>query len=1153
MARYTEPLSLTTEYKSILEYFSEGIKTVSVTGLLDGARAHFTASLLKDTRKNILYVTPGEQEAKKTAEDLRFFADGEFEVLFFPQKDYIFHNVEAMNSDVVYERISALQKLVSEDKKVVVVTSAKAAVQYTVPKELMDELVFCEGAVFDIDDLAQKFILMGYLRADSVEGVGQFSMRGGILDIFSPGELYPVRIEFFDNEVDTVRSFDPSTQISVSRLQSTTVICCRELIYTQETVRKAVKSLMAKAAENENIASDVERFENRHYFSAADKYLPYLYEKLTTIFDYFCNGTVIIDNPPAVSDKIKLVREETADEILNLADKGLLVSPPKAEYVKNFEELANSGAFKIAISGITSHNNLIKANASVNFTMRPMQSYMGKVDLILEDIAFWHNEGYAVNIVAGSNKSVEIFAETLKDNGFVTIISNKNTAAEKGEIVLSNASITRGFEYPLAKYALIGEKELFGGERAHTKKRNTAGTRIKSYNDLEVGDYVVHYIHGIGKYLGIHRMEVDGITKDYLKLLYRDNDVLYIPATALHLINKYVAAETGNVKLNKMGGAEFSKVKSRVKKSAKDMAEKLVKLYAARLECKGYAFAKDNDWQKNFEDDFPYDETDDQLRCISEVKKDMECITPMDRLLCGDVGFGKTEVALRAAFKAVMDGKQVAYLVPTTVLARQHYNTFMSRMAKYPINVEMMCRFRTPKQQKEIAKRVKEGVADIVIGTHRILQKDVSFKDLGLLIIDEEQRFGVGDKEKIKELKNTVDVLTLSATPIPRTMHMAMIGIRDMSVLNEPPSNRYPVQTFVMEYDREVVKEAILKELDRGGQVYYVFNRISGIERVAAEIQAMAPDAVVAIAHGQMSEKQLEDIMISAMEGEIDVLVCTTIIETGLDIPNINTIIIENADCMGLSQLYQLRGRVGRSTRRAYAYLTYRKNKEINETADKRLKSIRDFTEFGSGFKIALRDLEIRGAGNVLGPEQHGVMDAVGYDMYCKILNDAVLEAKGEEVKEEIVTAIDIKTDAYIPEKYIESSNIRIEMYKRISSVESDDDMQEILEELIDRFGEPPYSVVNLINIALIGKMAAVTGIWEISQQKEFLRLKINNTDLEKQLVKRLCLEHKQNLMFIDDKKPYMLMRITGKSDDALFENIKIILQAYKQLQNEAE
>ena len=927
MSRYKEVLTGTTEYKSVLEYMNKGMKSVSVTGLAEGAKAHLAANLMEDSGKNLLYITPTEAEAKTVAEDLHFFLGDSAEVLWFPKKEYVFYNVEAMNSDVVFERLSILHTLTSAGKPVVVVSSAEAAVQYTVPKEFIGAVEFSEGKVFNISELTERLVLMGYLRSDTVEGEGQFSLRGGILDIFSPGELYPVRIEFFDDEVDTIRSFDPAAQISVKRIEKASVLCCRELIYTKESAQNTIKKLKSKAAENENIAADIERFETRHYFSSAEKYLPYIYEKITTLADYFDDGIITLDNLPRLSDKVKLAREEMAETVANLSDKGLLVHPKKAEYIQHLEKLTEGGAFRVSISGITGHDNLMKANAEVHFTIRTMQSYLGKAELILEDISFWHKSGYGINVVVGNKKSADAFAKMLKDNGYFPVITNTDEAAVPGNILISIGTLSRGFEYPLSKYVLVGDKELFGEGRAKTKVRKMSGSRIKSYNDLEVGDYVVHHIHGIGKYLGIHRMEIDGITKDYLKLLYRDNDILYIPATALHLINKYVAAETGNVKLNKMGGAEFAKVKSRVKKSAEEMAAKLVQLYAARMNSKGHAFAADSDWQKNFEDDFPYEETEDQLRCISEVKRDMESPQPMDRLLCGDVGFGKTEIALRAAFKAVMDGKQVAYLVPTTVLARQHFTTFTSRMAGYPITTEMMCRFRTPSQQKDIAKKLKEGTVDIVIGTHRILQKDVKFKDLGLLIIDEEQRFGVGDKEKIKELKNNIDVLTLSATPIPRTMHMAMIGIRDMSVINEPPRNRYPVQTYVMEYDREVIKEALQKELDRGGQVYYVFNRVEGIERIAAELQTMAPEARIAVAHGQMSEKQLEEIMISAMEGEIDILVCTTIIETGLDIPNINTIIIENADCMGLSQLYQLRGRVGRSTRRAYAYLTDRKNK----------------------------------------------------------------------------------------------------------------------------------------------------------------------------------------------------------------------------------
>ncbi len=1137
MSRYKNAMSSLAEYKSITEYYNRGLKAVAVNNLSDGAKAHFTASFLEDINKNILYIAPTESEAKTITNDLKFFLGDDYPIYVFPKKDYMFHNVEAMSNEDIIDRVIAVTSLQNAEKPVIIVASASSSVQYTLPKEFAKTITFNEGDVFEIQRLVEDLLIFGYIRSEIVEGPGQFSLRGGILDVFSPDSLNPLRIEFFDNEVDTIRSFDPSTQISVSGQSSGTIIPCRELIYSKE------KSFISKIKKNGGNSADIDSFENKHYFSSADKYLPYIYSKNTYITDYFEDGIIVADNISKISDIIKSLRQEMAEETTSLMEKGAIKFPSKYEYIADTSIIAKGGVFRVSLSGIVARHNIINVNAEVSFPMKAVQSYLGKEELILEDISYWQKNGYGINIMVGNLKSALTFEKMLKDNGLIPIIKNDILPADKGEIVISQGTLSRGFEYP--QYVLIGDKELFGSKKAKNKVRKMSGSRIKSYNDLEIGDYVVHHVHGIGRYTGIHRIEVDGVIKDYLKLVYRDNDILYIPATSLHLINKYVAGDVAQVKLNKMGGTEFSKVKNKVRQSARDMADRLVKLYAKRLDTKGFAFSADTDWQKNFEDDFPFEETEDQLRCINEVKSDMEAIKPMDRLLCGDVGFGKTEIALRAAFKAVMDGKQVAYLVPTTVLARQHYNTFSSRMSDYPITVEMLSRFKKPKQQKDIIKRLAEGNIDVIIGTHKIIQKDVKFKDLGLLIIDEEQRFGVSDKEKIKELKNNIDVLTLSATPIPRTMHMAMIGIRDMSVINEPPRNRYPVQTFVMEHDRDVVREAILKELDRGGQVYYVFNRVEGIEKVAGEIQAMAPNASVAIAHGQMSEKQLEDIMVMTMEGEIDILVCTTIIETGLDIPNINTVIIENADKMGLSQLYQLRGRVGRSTRRAYAYLTYRKNKQINENAEKRLKAIREFTEFGSGFKIALRDLEIRGAGNLLGAEQHGAMDAVGYDMYCKILSEAVMEAKGETVSEEIVTSVDIKLDAYIPEKYIESSASRIEMYKRISLVETEEDVSDTIDELIDRFGQPPQAVINLINIAHIGKLARDCSINEIIQKDDFLLL--STLIFDEKIIKNLCDKNRQNLMFIKDKKPHFLMRI--KDRNKLFENIKYLLHEYKQLQ----
>ncbi len=1147
MSRFSEVIENKAEYKNIVDYFKRGLETVTVTGLPDGAKAHFLSCFVNDTGKNLIYIAPTETDAKAAAEDFRFFAGESAEVAFFPQKEYVFHNIDAMNSDVTYERINCLHILKYSDKPVIITASAAAAAQYTMPPEIYDEIVIKAGDFINQNELLKKLVFMGYLRAESVEGAGQFSIRGGIVDIFSPSELYPVRLEFWDDEIDTLRSFDPQSQISVKSVPEAHITPCRELVYSKETAEKVIKKI--SASPTEALQKDAESFASKHYFSAADKYMPYIYGKPHTITDYFYDGICVFDNPQTVNAKIKNLYEQMAEETSNLAEKGLIKFPKGAEYVRNFAYISNHGRFKIALEPITAHNNLLSSNASVNFNARAAQQYTGKTELIIEDIDFWHSGGYGINIIVGSKTKAEAFGETLKERGKLPVIKASGEPALKGEIAISVGTLKNGFEYPAEKFAIICDKELFGGERVHKKTRQMPGTRIKSYNDLEVGDYVVHHIHGIGRYLGLHRMEVDGIKKDYLKILYREGDILYIPAASLHLINKYIASEGGSVKLNKMGGAEFSRVKGRVQKSVEEMAAKLVKIYAARLNAKGHAFASDTDWQKNFEDDFPYEETEDQLKCIEEVKRDMESEKPMDRLLCGDVGFGKTEVALRAAFKAVVDGKQVAYLVPTTVLAKQHYNTFSGRMARYPINVEMLSRFKSAAQQKKIIKSLKDGSTDVVIGTHRLLQKDVCYKDLGLLIVDEEQRFGVADKEKIKELKNTIDVLTLSATPIPRTMHMAMIGIRDMSVINEPPEDRRPVQTFVMEYDREVIKEAILKELDRGGQVYYVYNRIEGIERAAAEIQAMAPDAKIVVGHGRMNERELESIMLSVMDGEADILVCTTIIETGLDIPNVNTIIVENADRMGLSQLYQLRGRVGRSYRTSYAYFTYKKNKEINETAEKRLKSIREFTEFGSGFKIALRDLAIRGAGNVLGPQQHGAMDAVGYDMYCKLLGNAVAQAKGEKTKEEIVTTVDLKTDAFIPESYIESENTRIEMYKRISGIESEDDLSEVISELIDRFSEPPKCVINLMNIALIGKYASRCGISEIAQNGDFINFYTDcSTEKKKYTVRQFCLKHKQSLMFIEDKKPHIIMRITNEKK--LFDNIKFMLQDFNILQN---
>ena len=967
-----------------------------------------------------------------------------------------------------------------------VVTCIDAIMEYTLDKSLADEYVIeiKPSTSFDFKNLKSKLVTMGYKFCDFVEGEGQASFRGGILDVFSPSAEKPVRIEFFDNEVDTIRFFDPQTQLSEKTADSCVIYPCRECIY--EDVDVIVKQLK-KYKNMAWIEKDIELFENSRYFPAIDRYIPLIFNKIPTITDYLDDDYIVfMDYPASVFERAENLQAEITENLIQFAQDGNMPFFDKKYFALPSDILKNLSIPVVLTGSISASCSALNVKQQYDMSTRNAQSYRGRLELVIDDIKFWQKKNCALTILAGSKTKREAFARTLDENNIPYKISDEKEFAKKGETVIMCGSVNRGFECASLQAVLIGSREIFGAARQKRKGTAMPGVKIKSFADLSVGDYVVHQIHGIGKYLGLVRMEVDKTERDYLKIQYRGTDVLYVPATSLDVVNKYISGETKDLKLNKMGGSEFAKTKAKVKKALEDIAGSLIKLYASRASQKGFAFSPDNDWQRNFEEMFPYEETPDQLTCIEEVKRDMESEKPMERLLCGDVGFGKTEVALRAAFKAVMDSKQVAYLVPTTILAQQHYNTFVSRMADFAaINIEMLSRFRTPKQQKEIVKRVNSGEIDIIIGTHRILQEDLQFKDLGLLIIDEEQRFGVKHKEKIKTLKNSIDVLTLTATPIPRTLHMSLTGIRDMSVIAMPPEDRYPVQTFIAEYDKELIREAISREVGRGGQVYYVYNRVESIYKVAQEISDMIDGVRVSVAHGQMSERELELIMMQMLDGEIDVLVCTTIIETGLDIPNANTIIIENADCFGLSQLYQLRGRVGRSNRLAYAYMTYRKNKVINEVAEKRLTAIREFTEFGSGFKIAMRDLEIRGAGSLLGAKQHGEMDAVGYDMYCRLLEEAILEAKGEPEKEDIITSVDIKVDTYIPEEYIASHNVRIEIYKKIASVKCEEDKETIIDELVDRFGSPPQSIINLLDVSLVREYAAAAGICDVSETGE--------------------------------------------------------------------
>ncbi len=924
----------------------------------------------------------------------------------------------------------------------------------------------------------------------------------------------------------------------------------------------------------DHIKTDIEKVNHQHYFPSIDRYLPIIYPEFPTLIDHVAqNAMVFLDEPIRIKERSKAAEFEFGQTVEAMLEKGLLVQQTSGlilDYVKVLEKTTNKTL--VGISTLIVSNSGYSPKSISNIASKSLHSFHGKMDFIYNDLSSWKKKHYKIAILAGTKKSALHLVQQLNEAGHSSVFFEaleseitetgvfKTGALERdlveGQIAVFEGSLNKGFEYPEIRFAVVSDKEIFK-QKIKKKESRTKSSKdtIKTFAELAVGDYVVHQNHGIGLYVGIDKLTVEGIIKDYIKLKFQGADFVYVPVKQLDLVQKYIGAEGRAPKLNKLGGTEWAKTKLRVKSSIEDLARGLIKLYAARRAVKGFAFPPDTVWQNEFEDNFQYEETNDQLRCIEEVKSDMEKPRAMERLLCGDVGYGKTEVAIRAAFKAVMGGKQVAYLVPTTVLAQQHYNNFVQRMKDFAVNIEMLSRFRSTGEQKKIVKRVNTGEVDIVIGTHRLISKDVHFKDLGLLIIDEEQRFGVKHKEKTKKIKENIDVLTLTATPIPRTLHMSMTGIRDMSLLEEPPEDRYPVQTYVMEYNKAVIKDAIISEISRGGQVFYLHNRVNSIYKVADSIRNMVPEARIATAHGQMDEGELEDIMVAVISGEVDVLVCTTIIESGLDIPNVNTIIIEDADKMGLSQLYQLRGRVGRSNRHAYAYITYKKDKVINEDAEKRLRAIKEFTEFGSGFKIAMRDLEIRGAGNLLGSEQHGHMSLVGYDMYLKLLREAVTELKGENVKREIDTSVDLNVDAYIPQKYIVSPEQRIQIYKKIASIQSNNDLSDMEEEIEDRYGDLPESVMNLTSISLIKSLANELKIYAVTQKQNKVILQFDTTEsLDMKVIFEIINQSNGQIVFTASEKPYLTVKISNKDYLAknklgLLKNIKILLQNIKELQ----
>ena len=1164
MANILDLLLENEKYRGIVQKFNTSNKDfkISVNGASESQKAHFCSALLYHTASRGIFVAYNELEAKRIYEDFKQFL-GE-RVLFYPAREITLYDIEFKSYDLVFSRVTVLDKICRQDY-VLVVASIEAVLQ-KLPSPILfarETLQLKQGSKIDIAGISSSLVEMGYLREARVESKGTFSIRGGIIDIFPVNSEQPCRIELFDDEIDSIRNFDPDTQRSENILESVVVCPAREVIYKpahregiisriNKHLHIAIETLLEKGIEKEEIEklkqkvnADIERFCQQYYFAGIDKYIPVLFEEHSSIFDYMKEAVIYLDEPSMSKKRADNFIREISEISLSLYDKHQLL--PCGDILFDFSEIQHFISSRNCVFLNSLGKDRINEYIEFNLASRSIPSYHSQMDMFLDDIKRWRDRNFKIAVLSGTQGRGKRLAEVLSEAGIESeYCENFDKKLGKSRVFIAKANISKGFESIDGRFVVISDSDIFAKEKRQRKSfRKAKGVDINLFSDLNIGDYVVHQTHGVGQYAGIQNLVVDNVKKDYLKIVYQGGDYLYIPVTQLDLIQKYIGSEGKAPKLNKLGGSEWQKTKAKVKESLKDLAEELVKLYAQRQNAKGYKFSKDTVWQKQFEDLFPYEETPDQLRCIEEVKKDMESEKVMDRLLCGDVGYGKTEVAIRAIFKAVMDGKQVAYLVPTTILAQQHYMNFRERFKDFPVIVEVLSRFKTASEQKNIIKDLKAGLIDVLIGTHRLLQKDVQFKDLGLLVVDEEQRFGVSHKEKLKALKTNVDVLTLTATPIPRTLHMSLVGIRDISVLEDPPEERYPVQTYVMEYDEEIVKDAIIRELARKGQVFYLYNSVRSINIKADSIAAMVPEARVAVAHGQMSENELEDVMQSFINKEYDILVCTTIIESGLDMPNVNTIIVEDADKMGLAQLYQIRGRVGRSNRLAFAYITYRRDKILPEIAQKRLQAIREFTEFGSGFKIAMRDLEIRGAGNLLGPQQHGHMDAVGYDMYCRLLEQAVREVKGEEPQQEKPEIlIDININAYIDSMYIQDEASRLEMYKKIASIENEQDEMEIIDELADRYGDVPQEVKNLIDIALIKSMASLCGFSSIVERQGSIVLqyaKERRFDIDK--ISRLGAKYRNQLLAAAGKSPHIAYKIQGMSREKLLANIKILLQ----------
>ncbi|WP_026678111.1 transcription-repair coupling factor [Fictibacillus gelatini] len=1094
------------DFRAVLTGLDEGLNEQLVAGLSGSARTLLIASLYEHTNQPQLVITHNLYQAQKLYDDLCSLLP-ENEVYLYPVNDVISSEMAIASPELKGQRLEVLNFLLNT-KKGVIIAPVAGVRRYLPPVDRWEksQLAFSIGMEVDLDHVLKTLVAIGYDRVGMVSSPGEFSVRGGIIDIYPLTEKLPVRIELFDTEVDSIRYFEADTQRSEEKITEITIGPAEELLlYEEEFARgvgkiedglantlKKINDKKVKELLIERIKAEIDQLKEKQSFQGIYKYISLFYEKPATLLNYLSNNAIVImDEVGRIQEMFSQLEKEEAEWHTTLLSQGEILAD-----IRLAPDLLIPGGkipFPIIyLSLFLRHIPHTHPQNIVNVECKGMQNFHGQLHVLKGELERWKKGDYSVVFLAADKERADRLERVLADYDMTANLVSGQTELRPKVNHIMIGELASGFESTKQKLVVITEEEVFTkkAKRRPTKQKMSNAERIKSYSELKVGDYVVHVNHGIGKYLGIETLEINGVHKDYLNIQYAGNDKLYVPVEQIDQVQKFVGSEAKDPKIYALGGSDWKKVKSRVKSSVQDIADDLIKLYAEREASVGYAFSKDGAEQQEFEASFPYQETEDQLRTINEIKEDMERPRPMDRLLCGDVGYGKTEVAIRAAFKAVMDGKQVAFLVPTTILAQQHYETFRGRFADFPVTIGSLSRFRTRKEQNEVIKGLKNGTVDIVIGTHRLLSKDVQYNDLGLLIIDEEQRFGVSHKEKIKRLKANVDVLTLTATPIPRTLHMSMLGVRDLSVIETPPENRFPIQTYVVEYNASLVREAIERELSRGGQVYFLYNRVETIERMAEQISTLIPDIRVAYAHGQMTENELESVMLEFLEGNFDVLVSTTIIETGVDIPNVNTLIVYDADKMGLSQLYQLRGRVGRSNRVAYAYFTYQRDKVLTEVAEKRLQAIKEFTELGSGFKIAMRDLSIRGAGNILGAQQHGFIDSVGFDLYSQMLQEAINERKGlkkEEQDEPI--EINIEVDAYIPSSYIEDSKQKIDMYKQFKAVRSLQDVDELHDELIDRFGEYPEEVECLLLIATIKELAKQEGVVSIGQKGDVITM----------------------------------------------------------------